>query len=232
MNYFRLMLVGGLAVVGLVLPSAVGARSAAPPQPLVATVGTASSPDAYAISLVDATGARVTHVDPGTYTINVHDYSTLHNFHLSGPGVDEATSDVNAETTTWTVTFQDGAVYKYVCDVHPSEMRGSFTSGTVVTPKPKPKPKTLKAQVGPGKTISLRTASGAKAKRLTAGTYKVSVRDLSRADNFHLSGPGVDKKTGVKAKTTATWTVHLRRGRLIYRSDATKKLRATVVVVG
>ena len=31
-------------------------------------------------------------VTAGTYTINVSDQSSAHNFHLSGPGVDQATS--------------------------------------------------------------------------------------------------------------------------------------------
>ena len=31
---------------------------------------------------------------------------------------------------TWTVTFQDGKTYNYVCDVHLSTMKGNFTVGT------------------------------------------------------------------------------------------------------
>jgi plastocyanin len=226
-TYVRLLLVAGLAVAGLVLPGAVGARSAAPAQPLVATVGTPAAPEAYRIDLVDANGQRVTHVDPGTYTITVHDYATLHNFHLKGPGVDEATAIETPQEATWTVTFQDGAKYSYECEAHPTQMRGSFTSGTVVTP---PAPKKLKAQVGPGKTISLRTASGAKVKSVTAGTYKITVRDLTKKDNFHLTGTGVNKKTSVKGKSTVTWTVRFRSGPIKYRSDTTKKLHGSFSV--
>jgi hypothetical protein len=226
-TYVRLLLVAGLAVVGLVLPGAVGARSAAPPQPLVATVGDPASPEAFRINLVDATGARVTHVDPGTYTITVRDYAREHNFHLSGPGVNQATDVANPETTTWVVNFGNGT-YQYVCDAHPATMRGSFTSGTVTAPPP---PKKLKAQVGPGKRISLRTASGARVKRLKAGRYRIAVRDLTRADNFHLIGPGVNKKTGVKSKTTVTWTVRFRSGPVRYRSDATKRLRGSFSII-
>lgn len=230
MTYVRLMLVAGLAVAGLVLPGAVGAHSAAPAQPLVATVGDPSAPEAFRINLVDANGNRVTHVDPGTYTITVHDYATLHNFRLQGPGVSEATAIETPENTTWTVTFQDGAKYVYFCEAHPTQMRGSFTSGVVVPAKPKVK--TLKAQVGPGKTISVRTASGAKVKSVTAGTYKITVRDLTKKDNFHLTGTGVNKKTSVKGKSTVTWTVRFRSGPIKYRSDATKKLRGSFAVRG
>ena len=42
------------------------------------------------------------------------------------PGV-EFTGEV-----TWHVTFRDGT-YTFVCDVHPTSMRGSFTAGTPPT---------------------------------------------------------------------------------------------------
>jgi hypothetical protein len=129
----RIFLVVSLAVVGLVVPGSVGARSAVT-QPLIATVGSVTSPDAFQISLTDSTGAKVTHVDPGQYTITVRDFSTLHDFHLTGPGVDQATDVETTAQTTWNVTFTDGT-YRFLCDAHPTVMRGSFTSGTVTTPR-------------------------------------------------------------------------------------------------
>src|SRR5579885_3099868 len=68
-------------------------------------------------------GTKVTHLDPGTYTITVDDRSADHNFHLSGPGVDQSTDVAGTGTTTWTVTLQDGT-YSYQCDVHASTMHG------------------------------------------------------------------------------------------------------------
>lgn len=38
-------------------------------------------------------GRRMTRIPPGTYTIQVHDLSTSHDFHLTGPGVNMKTSD-------------------------------------------------------------------------------------------------------------------------------------------
>ena len=227
MTHVRLALVAGLAVIGLVLPGAIGARSAAPPQPLVATVGDPSAHEAFRITLVDANGTKVTHVDPGTYTITVRDFATEHNFHLSGPGVNQATDVGNPEMTTWIVNFGNGT-YHYVCDAHPTQMFGQFTSGTVSAPPP---PKKLKGQVGPGRRISLRNASGAKVKRLKAGRYRITVRDVTRADNFHLVGSGVNRKTGVKAKSTVTWTVRFKSGPVVYRSDAHRKLRGSFAVI-
>jgi hypothetical protein len=227
-SHVRLFLVACLATIGLVVPGAAGARGAVT-QPLVATVGTPTSADAFAIALTDSTGARVTHLDPGAYTITVHDYATLHNFHLTGPGVDKATDIETTANTTWDVTVTDGT-YRFVCDAHPTLMRGSFTAGTVTTPPPPPKK--LVAQVGPRRTIAVRTSSGARVKRLTAGVYKLTAKDLTKADNFHLIGLGINRKTGVKFRGTRTWTVTFRAGLVKYRSDAHRRLRGSFTVVG
>jgi hypothetical protein len=218
------LLVAALLAIGLAVPGAVGARGEVA-QPLVATVGDATTPNAYRINLSDATGTRVTHLDPGTYTIDVHDYATLHNFHLFGPGVQQA-SDIEGTTTTttWVVTLQNGT-YHYQCDAHPSQMNGAFTVGTVPAA-----PKQLVGRVGPGQTISLKTAAGARVKSVTAGRYRISVHDATKVDNFHLVGPGIDKKTGVKFRGSVTWSVTFTSGPVTYRSDAHKKLRGSFSV--
>ena len=124
MGHVRLLLVASLAAFGLIVPGSVGARGAVT-QPLIAAVGSATSPDAYQISLKDSTGAAVTHVDTGQYTITVHDYATLHNFHLSGPGLNKKTSVSGKATSTWHVTLKKGT-YSYDCDPHKTIMHGSF----------------------------------------------------------------------------------------------------------
>jgi hypothetical protein len=225
-SHVRLFLVVSLAALGLIVPGSVGARGAVT-QPLIATVGSATAPDAYQISLTDSTGAKVTHVDPGQYAITVHDYATLHNFHLTGPGVDQSTGVETTVQTAWNVTFTDGT-YRFVCDAHPTLMRGSFTSGTVTAPPPVKK---LVARVGPKTTISLKTAAGARVKKLTAGAYSIKVSDLTKSDNFHLTAAGVNRKTGVRFRGARTWKVSFVAGKGAYRSDAHKRLRASFVVV-
>jgi plastocyanin len=79
----------------------------------------------FDISLKDSSGNDVTTLTAGTYTINVNDQADIHNFHLSGPGVDEATDVSGTGTTTWRVTLQDGT-YTFQCDPHASSMNGSF----------------------------------------------------------------------------------------------------------
>jgi hypothetical protein len=70
---------------------------------------------------------------------------------------------------------------------------------------------TLNGVDGPGFTITLKKG-GKKVTSLKAGKYKIVIKDLSNIHNFHLSGPGLNKKTGVGAKGTSTWTVTLKKG--------------------
>jgi plastocyanin len=77
---------------------------------------------------------------------------------------------------------------------------------------------TLNATDGPGFTITLKKGK-TKVTSLKAGKYKIVVKDLSNLHNFHLKGPGVDKKTGVGAKGTFTWTVTLKKGTYKFLCD-------------
>lgn len=215
----RPLLLLPLVLAAVLLPGS--AQSAAKANTLTGTVG-----PGFSIRLTDSNNQAVTRLAPGTYTITINNLSQgtdyVHNFHLKGPGVDMA-SEFAAGTTTWNVTFVNGT-YTFRCDAHPTQMHGSFQVGAAPPPTPK-----LAAGVGPKKTIWLKRGSAA-VKTLKAGTFKIAVSDLSKTDNFHLSGPGVNKKTGVKTKGSALWTVTLRAGTYTYRSDATKKLRRTFKV--
>ena len=201
----------GVLLGAMFLPSAL-ARADHPR--LVATVG---RNDTFSISLQDASGRSVTHLDPGTYDIEVHDLSEEHNFHLIGPGVDQATDVASTQDVVWTVTFTNGT-YRFQCDAHSTLMRGRFTVGTVVEPT------ALKASVGPKLRITLQP------KAVVAGSAKITVVDRSRIDNFHLVGPGVNRKTGVAFRGRVTWNAVLQAGRYTYRSDKHKRLRGSLTV--
>lgn len=84
-------------------------------------------------------------------------------------------------------------------------------SATAATP-------TLTATDGPGFTITLKKGT-TKVTKLKAGKYKIVVKDLSNIHNFHLTGPGLNKKTGVGPKGTFTWTVTLKKGTYKYVCD-------------
>jgi hypothetical protein len=226
----NLVVLAVLATAGFALP---GGGAHAQGTTLHATVG-----PAFNISLLDASGNPVTHLAPGPYTIVVDDKSEEHNFHLTGPGVDHFTPVELVGTFTWTVTFTD-ATYTFLCDAHPTLMKGAFGVGnapppptTTTTSKPPlPPPGKLVGTVGPGASISLKKSSGASAKTLKAGKYSVSVRDLSKAQNFHLLGPGVNKSTGVRFTGRVTWSVTLRKGTYRFQSDPSKaRVRGAVRV--
>ena len=217
------MTIRTLAILAaLLLPSA--AAHAENPL-LTATVGVG---DGFNITLKDANGAAVKHLDAGTYDIHVRDVSEIHNFHLFGPGVDKATVIENKEDVTWTVTLTDGK-YTFQCDPHLGVMHGTFTVGAVVTPPP---PTKLKATVGPGRTIALRNANGTKLKTLAGSTSVViSVTDRSKTDNFRLTGKGVNKATGVAFRGRVTWKLTLAPGKYTYRSDRHKTtMRGSFIV--
>ena len=212
----RLLLLLPLVLAAVLLPGA--AHSAATATALNVVVG-----PGFNIKVTDASGNNATQLDPGPYSITVKNLSPQqeHNFHLIGPGINQA-SAFNNTTVTWNVTLADGT-YTYQCDAHPTIMKGSFHVGALPPPTPK-----LNGRVGPGKTIWLKTSSGVLVKKLRAGTYKVTVKDSSKSDNFHLLGPGVNKKTGVKFRGTVSWKAKFQLGRkYTVRSDAHKSMRRT-----
>jgi hypothetical protein len=226
MTSIRVTLVSAAALVILAVAGGAGAQSPT----LFGVVGPGAS-----IRLSDGSGNPVKHLDPGTYTIQVEDRAAEHNFHLSGSGVQEATGIEEMGTVTWTVTFVDGT-YRFQCDAHPLTMFGTFTVGNAPpppTPKPPPaKPVQLVGSVGPGKRIALARAGAAvRVASVKAGAATLRVSDRSPVDNFHLTGPGVNRATSRAGKATATWRLTLKRGRYLYRSDATPSLRGSFRVL-
>jgi plastocyanin len=197
-----------IAVAGaLTLP---GTATAQQNPKLLASVG-----PGFAISLADEYGDAVRQVAPGTYDIVVTDRGEAHNFHLSGPGVDQRTEIEFVGGVTWTVTLREGT-YTYLCNAHPTSMRGTLTVGQPAAPAPAPtppaKPGRLNGSVGPGFTISLKTLAGRVVRTVKAGLYTIVVRDRSSIHNFHLTGRGMNRKTGVSFVGTATWQVRFAKG--------------------
>ena len=153
-----------LSIAGLAAAVSV-ARPAATDGTLQATVG-----PGYSINLTQ-NGVKVTHLDPGTYTIDVNDQADIHNFDLFGPGVKESTAVDTIGTATWTVTFTDGT-YNYVCDAHPASMSGKFTVGTVQTTTTTSTPPPAAVKVKARAKVTLRTVA------VTATATKVASLDF------------------------------------------------------
>jgi plastocyanin len=233
----RIAAVTAALVASFVVVAADGAASPSQSARLFGSVG----PE-FEIELRDASGARVTRLDPGRYEIEVRDRSDFHTFHLEGPGVDERTEVEFTGTVTWTVTFRDGN-YVYHCDPHPS-LRGTFVVGNPAAAPPPPSspppssaitPKTrLVVTAGPSRVITLRTAAGKPVKQLRVGTYTVTIRDRSRSHNVHLRAPGYDRRTTPLAFVgTQTWRVKLARtGTFRYLCDPhASRMRGSAKIV-
>ncbi|HEU0245466.1 MAG TPA: plastocyanin/azurin family copper-binding protein [Gaiellaceae bacterium] len=87
-------------------------------------VGSVASDD-FVITLTGEDGSDVTTLVHGTYTLQMVDKTNIHNFHLTGPGVDVSTEVGGQSDEEVEVELQAGT-YTFVCDPHASTMRGSF----------------------------------------------------------------------------------------------------------
>jgi plastocyanin len=106
-------------------PTAAPSGSAAPAADAAVLTGELGANDAFTITLKDAKGAEVTSLKAGTYQIKIKDTSKIHNYHLSGPGVDVTTTIPEVKDVTWPVTLKAGT-FTFECDPHPN-MKKTFT---------------------------------------------------------------------------------------------------------
>jgi plastocyanin len=67
----------------------------------------------------------VTTLPAGSYTLLTDDQSDIHNFHLTGAGVDVSTDVSGSGTDSFDIELQEGS-YHYQCDPHASSMNGDF----------------------------------------------------------------------------------------------------------
>ena len=87
-------------------------------------------------------------------------------------------------------------------------------------------------KVGPGMTITLKRANGTTVHRIAHGRHVFVIRDRSSMHNFHLLGPGVNRKTRVGFTGRRRWVVTLQAGTYRFRCDPhrmTMRGRFTVV---
>jgi plastocyanin len=114
----RVRLVLAVGIVALVAAASVSAMA---PTKLTGTVG-----PGFTITLKKGS-AKVTKLKAGTYSLTVSDKSSIHDFHLKGPGLNKVVTAVGfTGSKTVTVKLKAGK-YTYVCDPHSSLMKGSFT---------------------------------------------------------------------------------------------------------
>jgi len=118
MTHIRLVLAAAAAALALAGPAA---SAPAAPAKLLGTVG-----PGFVITLKDAKGKPVKTLKAGRYTFVIKDKSAIHNFHLSGPGLNRVFTSVPFQgTKTFTLTLKKGK-YSFVCDPHNTSMHGAF----------------------------------------------------------------------------------------------------------
>ena len=112
-----------IATAALALAASALAASASPAKKVLrGTVG-----PGFVITLKTAAGKPVKTVKAGTYTLVVQDKAAIHNFHLTGPGVNKVITGIAFRgTKTVTVKLRQGRRYIYQCDPHSTDMKASF----------------------------------------------------------------------------------------------------------
>jgi plastocyanin len=112
------------AILALALAAAVGGN-AATAKDSYDLKGEVYGNSMFKIEMKNRAGRKLTSVKAGTYRIKIEDMASVHNFRLTGPGVNKATSLGGRIETVWTVRLRPGK-YTFVCDPHADRMRGSF----------------------------------------------------------------------------------------------------------
>ena len=93
--------------------------------PETGAVLNASVGPGFEISLTTEDGEPVESLAAGSYTLLTDDQSDIHNFHLTGEGVDVDTGVSESGTDSFDVTVTEGT-YTFVCDPHAGSMNGNF----------------------------------------------------------------------------------------------------------
>ncbi|MEP6909039.1 MAG: hypothetical protein ABI896_01255 [Actinomycetota bacterium] len=110
MSRIPFFIAGLVAAVAVAAPTFAGTSATK----LTGTVG-----PGFTITLKKGT-AKVRTLKAGSYTITVADKSKIHDFHLTGPGVNKMITSISFKgTKTVTVRLKKGR-YTYRCDPHPN----------------------------------------------------------------------------------------------------------------
>jgi plastocyanin len=125
----RSRIAGTAAALSLAaVPASLAAVPASLGAPAVTTVNGTVGPD-FVINLTSA-GKKVKTLEAGVpYRFVVSDRSSIHDFHLTGPGLDKEITTVGFTGTKSVVLKLKKGSYTYFCDPHRDSMLGGFNVG-------------------------------------------------------------------------------------------------------
>ena len=113
-----------VAIAGAAIGLALALAGLAPAASTANTVQGSVGPG-FTIGL-QLSGKKVTALKPGTYQFVIRDKSSIHDFHLTGPGLNRTITTVDFTGTKSIVLTLKKGTYRYLCDPHASFMHGSF----------------------------------------------------------------------------------------------------------
>ena len=109
------------ALATALMIAAAAARGAPAPKTVRGTVG-----PGFTINLTLG-GRRVTSLKKSVrYRFLISDRSGIHDFHLTGPGLNRVLTGVDFTGTKSVVLTLKKGMYRFVCDPHSDSMHGSF----------------------------------------------------------------------------------------------------------
>ena len=110
-----------VAASGLALALTATAPATSAPKTVQGSVG-----PGFTINLTLA-GKKVSNLKKGVpYRFQIRDRSSIHDFHLMGPGVNRVLTSVDFTGTKSVVLKLKKGTYRFVCDPHAAVMHGSF----------------------------------------------------------------------------------------------------------
>jgi hypothetical protein len=115
------------------------------------------------------------------------------------------------EVYQWWQKVEGGACFSapYRGDAYISALTHDPVPPATPSPLPLLPAPVLSAAVSPNGTAILQDQTRASFASLDAGTYTIVVRDRSTRGGFHLSGPDLDLKTGMRFTGMRVWRVEL-----------------------
>jgi len=110
-----------VAASGLALALTATAPATSAPKTVQGSVG-----PGFTINLTLA-GKKVSNLKKGVpYRFQIRDRSSIHDFHLMGPGVNRVLTSVDFTGTKSVVLKLKKGTYRFFCDPHAAVMHGSF----------------------------------------------------------------------------------------------------------